>query len=64
VIQRLGAVDDAEMFRTFNMGLGLVMCVPESAADDIQRALSAAGEQVQRVGRVVAHTSGARVLLA
>lgn len=63
VIQRLGQIEDAEMFRTFNMGLGLVMCVPESAADDIARALEGAGERVQRVGRAVAHETGARVLL-
>jgi phosphoribosylformylglycinamidine cyclo-ligase len=63
LVQRLGSVDDAEMFRTFNMGLGLVLCVPASAADQIASAIEAAGERVQRIGRAIAHESGARVLL-
>ena len=63
VIQRLGQVSDAEMFRTFNMGLGLVLTVPESDVDAVTTALQGAGEQVTRVGRAVAHTSGERVIL-
>ena len=63
VIQRLGGVSDAEMFRTFNMGLGLVLTVPESDADAVSKAFEAAGERVQRVGRAVAHTDGERVIL-
>ena len=63
VIQRLGEVSDAEMFRTFNMGLGLVLTVPESDVDAVSMAFEAAGERVQRVGRAVAHTDGERVIL-
>jgi phosphoribosylformylglycinamidine cyclo-ligase len=33
-LQRAGGVDDAEMFRTFNMGVGLIIvCDPAHAAD-------------------------------
>jgi phosphoribosylformylglycinamidine cyclo-ligase len=63
LIQRLGEVSDAEMYRTFNMGLGLVLCVPESDADAISAALASSGETVQRIGSAVAHTDGARVRL-
>ncbi|MDB4972340.1 MAG: Phosphoribosylformylglycinamidine cyclo-ligase [Myxococcaceae bacterium] len=63
VIQRLGEVSDAEMYRTFNMGLGLVLTVPESDVEAVSAALEGAGERVQRVGRVVAHSSGDRVIL-
>ena len=63
LIQRLGEVSDAEMYRTFNMGLGLVLCVPESAADAISAAIASSGETVQRIGRAVAHAEGARVRL-
>jgi phosphoribosylformylglycinamidine cyclo-ligase len=63
LIQKLAGTPDAEMYRTFNMGLGLVMCVAPADADKVQRALEDAGETVQRVGRAVAHTDGPRVLL-
>jgi phosphoribosylformylglycinamidine cyclo-ligase len=62
LIQRLGEVSDAEMFRTFNMGLGLVLTVPESDVEAVSKAFEAAGERVQRVGRAVAHTAGERVI--
>ena len=51
------------MRRTFNMGLGLVMCVAERDADSVQRSLEASGETVQRVGRAVNYTTGPRVIL-
>jgi phosphoribosylformylglycinamidine cyclo-ligase len=63
VIQRLGQVSEAEMFRTFNMGLGLVLTVPESDVDAVTKALEGAGEHVTQVGRAVAHGSGERVIL-
>ncbi|MDB4988815.1 MAG: Phosphoribosylformylglycinamidine cyclo-ligase [Myxococcaceae bacterium] len=63
VIQRLGEVSDKEMYRTFNMGLGLVLTVPESDVEAVTSAFEGAGERVQRVGRAVAHSSGERVIL-
>jgi len=63
VIQKLGSVVDSEMYRTFNMGLGLVLTVPAASADAVASAFEAAGEHVQRVGRAVAHESGPRVIL-
>lgn len=47
-MERRGRVEDREMFRTFNMGLGLVLAVDRDAADDIQKFLS----PCFRVGRV------------
>jgi phosphoribosylformylglycinamidine cyclo-ligase len=38
-LQALGGVPDAEMFRVFNMGIGLVVIVAEYYADSIVRAL-------------------------
>ena len=39
-LQRLGAVEEAEMVRVFNMGIGFVMIVSRYYADSIQRQLS------------------------
>lgn len=39
-IRRRGNVSDTEMYRTFNMGLGLVLAVPREKADAIKKALA------------------------
>lgn len=51
-LQEFGGVSDAEMFRTFNMGIGFVLVTPEYAADEVVRLLSQAGEQVYTLGTV------------
>jgi phosphoribosylformylglycinamidine cyclo-ligase len=38
-LQRLGGIDDAEMYRIFNMGIGFVMIVSAYYAESIQRQL-------------------------
>ncbi len=38
-LQRLGGIDEAEMFRVFNMGVGFVMIVSRYYAESIQRQL-------------------------
>ena len=39
LLQKLGGIPDAEMFRVFNMGIGLVMVVAEWNAEAITRYL-------------------------
>jgi phosphoribosylformylglycinamidine cyclo-ligase len=52
-IQQLGGVSDHEMYRTFNMGMGFVVVVPEAAARKaVAHLRKLAGYQVQAVGRV------------
>lgn len=63
LIQRLGQVADAEMLRTFNMGVGLVMVLPPERVADCLAALAAAGHEAWRIGRVVAGTGEPRVTL-
>ena len=52
MLQRLGNVDTEEMRRTFNMGIGMVLAVPEGAADAAQSILEAEGEKVFTIGHV------------
>ncbi len=58
LIARQGPVERAEMFRTFNMGLGLVAAIDPAGAEAAESALSGAGETPFRVGEVVKGKEG------
>jgi phosphoribosylformylglycinamidine cyclo-ligase len=51
-LQDKGGVDDAEMWRVFNMGIGYVLAVRPAFADSITRHLKKHGEVVHRIGRL------------
>jgi phosphoribosylformylglycinamidine cyclo-ligase len=53
LIQDLGMVPDTEMFRTFNMGIGLVLIVERTAADEVVAKLGEAGDAAGIIGEVV-----------
>lgn len=54
ILHEIGQLDDAEMYRTFNMGVGLVMMVPSDAAAAIQTALRDFSDYpVYEIGEVV-----------
>jgi phosphoribosylformylglycinamidine cyclo-ligase len=58
LIARGGPVELAEMRRTFNMGVGLVVVVAPDAADRALAALRAAGEKTWAIGEVFATSTG------
>src|SRR5262249_62063022 len=58
-----GRVAAAEMARVFNCGLGMVAVVGSADATEISALLTAAGEQVHRVGKIVARRDGAPACL-
>jgi phosphoribosylformylglycinamidine cyclo-ligase len=49
-----GNIETAEMRRTFNCGVGMVVVVEESKVDEAIRVLGDQGEQAWRLGRVTA----------
>ena len=57
-IRRLGRVDDDEMARVFNLGLGMVVVVSAETADRAAAALAGAGVDPVVVGRVEAGDRG------
>jgi phosphoribosylformylglycinamidine cyclo-ligase len=57
-LQAHGGVEDPEMFRTFNMGIGYVLVAPPDRADRVTAALTAAGERVHALGEIVAGERG------
>ncbi len=52
-LQEIGHLSFDDMKHTFNLGLGMVVAVHPEDADDIQSQLTAAGETVSRVGKLI-----------
>lgn len=52
-LQRHGNIADNEMARTFNCGIGMVVCVAEKDANSAIKLLKKAGETVYQIGNVV-----------
>jgi len=54
LIQQLGNVDLVEMYRTFNMGIGMVLIIPQQRASEaVNRINAAADYKAQIIGEVV-----------
>ncbi len=52
-LQQLGAVEQEEMYRTFNMGIGLVCVVPAEKVKKAKAVLNRANERHHIIGRIV-----------
>ncbi len=57
-LQSEGSIDDTEMLRTFNCGIGLVIIVSSDTAAQAHEMLEASGETVYRLGEVQAGSRG------
>ncbi len=55
-LQAKGPVEEDEMFKVFNMGIGYVLIVAEDFADAIARKLTRSGEKVYKIGRITTGT--------
>ena len=53
VMQQIGSVSEAEMYRTFNMGVGMVVVTSAQDRAAIESHLQAQGSPVYEIGRVV-----------
>jgi phosphoribosylformylglycinamidine cyclo-ligase len=52
IMQEAGNVEQNEMYRTFNMGIGMVLAVAATDVDDILSRLNGLGEQAWLIGEV------------
>lgn len=60
-LQAQGNIEPAEMARTFNCGIGMVLAVAEENAGRVTAELEAAGETVHRIGQIEPGTKGCTV---
>ncbi|MCL6706783.1 phosphoribosylformylglycinamidine cyclo-ligase [Pseudomonas sp. R2.Fl] len=58
-LARTGGVARNEMLRTFNCGVGMIVVVPAAEAERVSAILSAEGETVFPLGRMIARAEGA-----
>jgi phosphoribosylformylglycinamidine cyclo-ligase len=57
-LARTGGVAEAEMLRTFNCGIGMIVVAEAAQADAVMQRLAQAGESPVRIGETVAITEG------
>jgi len=57
-LQGTGGVAEQEMLRVFNCGIGMALVVSDGTAERAMQHLSAAGENVFRIGRIRARSAG------
>ncbi|WP_181703634.1 phosphoribosylformylglycinamidine cyclo-ligase [Chthonobacter albigriseus] len=61
-LARTAGIDQSEMVRTFNCGVGMIVVVAEADAEAVSAVLSREGETVVRLGRLEADAEGPRTL--
>jgi len=61
VLRDGGKVEAMEMYRAFNMGVGMVVLAPADAADAVMRAAQAAGDRAWVMGHVTAGSGKVRL---
>ncbi|MEN6489384.1 MAG: AIR synthase-related protein, partial [Smithella sp.] len=52
VMKEIGKVDEKEMFRVFNMGIGMMIVVPEKESEEVAHRLEVLGEKAYIIGAV------------
>ncbi|MDR2335153.1 MAG: phosphoribosylformylglycinamidine cyclo-ligase [Burkholderiaceae bacterium] len=63
-LQKTAGIDDIEMNRTFNNGIGMVVVVPAEAAEATAATLRTLGETVYQIGAIAERGNGAAVVVA
>ncbi|MGQ0666324.1 MAG: phosphoribosylformylglycinamidine cyclo-ligase [Nitrospiraceae bacterium] len=58
VMSQLGSVAQEEMYRVFNMGIGLILVVPADVTSTVLKQANASGEQGWLIGEIVASSDG------
>jgi phosphoribosylformylglycinamidine cyclo-ligase len=62
-LAEVGGVSQAEMLRTFNCGIGMIVVAAQNGAEEVENALKAAGENPIRIGEIIEAPEGERVVM-
>jgi phosphoribosylformylglycinamidine cyclo-ligase len=53
LIRKKAVIDDHEMYRDFNMGLGMILAVPKKQAESVMKKAEKLGERAYLIGEIV-----------
>ncbi len=53
LVRKKAGVDDEEMYRDFNMGIGMIIAVPAKQAEAVMKKANKLGEKAWRIGEIV-----------
>ena len=62
-LQEQGGIEDAEIYRTFNCGIGMVLALDAADAETALKQLQAAGESATIIGHLEQHPGEAQVVI-
>src|SRR3990167_8990780 len=62
-LQEMGGVEEFEMYRTFNCGIGMVLALDAADAEKALKLLAAAGEGASIIGHVEPHSGEDQVVI-
>lgn len=60
LLRKKAGVDDGEMFRAFNMGIGMALVVPKAQADKVLKKAEKLGEKAFRIGEIAKGKPGVK----
>ena len=60
LVQKWGNVDEMEMYSTFNMGIGMVICVDVTEVDAVIEVVNRSGERAYNIGHIEKRMEGER----
>ena len=61
-LQTHGNIEDSEMYRTFNCGVGMVLALDAADAEQALKLLEKSGETAFIIGHIEPHDEGQRVV--
>jgi phosphoribosylformylglycinamidine cyclo-ligase len=62
LLQKKSGVDDTEMYRAFNMGVGMVIAVPKNQVEAVIKKAAKLGEKAYHIGEIVKGRPGVKYI--
>lgn len=62
MLQKTGDISEEMMYNTFNMGIGMVLCVDKNDVEDTVAAIKAAGDTPYVIGKTISGEKGVKLI--